>query len=117
MELSVHEMSLCEGILQILEDESKIQAFSHVRSVCLEVGELAAVDPDALRFCFDVVVRHSLADGATLRIDQTPGHGWCMRCGNSVAIAFRGDGCPLCGSFQVQVTGGDEMRIKELEVD
>ncbi|MCG7980654.1 MAG: hydrogenase maturation nickel metallochaperone HypA, partial [Candidatus Thiodiazotropha endolucinida] len=31
--------------------------------------------------------------------------------------AARYEACPECGSYQLQVTGGDEMRIKELEVE
>jgi len=27
------------------------------------------------------------------------------------------DPCPRCGGFQVQATGGTEMRVKELEVE
>ena len=113
----MHEMSLCEGILQILQDEAVAQSFRRVRMVCLDIGELAAVEVDALRFCFDVVCRDSLAEGAILRIERSPGRGWCMACGDSIAVASRLDACPVCGSHQVQVTGGDAMRIKELEVD
>lgn len=113
----MHEMSLCEGILQILEDEARAKHFSRVRSVCLEIGDLASVDPEALRFCFDVVVRGTLANDAALVIDRVEGRGWCMPCGESVTIAHHGDACPRCGSYQVQVTDGADMRIKEMEVD
>jgi hydrogenase nickel incorporation protein HypA/HybF len=26
-------------------------------------------------------------------------------------------GCPRCGGYRVQVTGGTEMRVKELEIE
>ncbi len=39
-----------------------------------------------------------------------------MRCGETINIAERYEPCPQCGTFELQVTGGDEMRIKELEV-
>ena len=113
----MHEMSLCESILQILQDEARAKGFQRVREVCLEIGELASVEPEALRFGFDVVMRGSLADGARLRIERVPGLAWCMPCGARVLLARRGDACPACGSYQLQVLAGDEMRVKELEVD
>lgn len=113
----MHEMSLCHSILQIVQDEARAKGFTRVREVCLEIGELAAVEPDALRFGFDVVTRDSLADGARLRIERVPGRAWCMPCAMEVPLARRGDACPRCGSWQLQVLAGDAMRIKELEVD
>ena len=40
-----------------------------------------------------------------------------MPCGESVALDRLGEACPLCGGYQLQVTHGDEMRVKEIEVD
>lgn len=113
----MHEMALCESILQTLEAEARRQGFERVRTVRLEIGRLATVEPEALRFSFEVVTRDSLADGARLEIIEIPGSAWCMHCAQTVDIARRFDECPLCGGYQLQVTGGDEMRIKELEVE
>jgi len=113
----MHEMTLCESILQILESEAGKQGFSRVKTVWLEIGELSSVEIDAMRFSYEVVTRDSLADGSTLEIIRVPGTAWCMQCARSVNIKQRFDACPDCGSYQLQVTGGDEMRIKELEVE
>ncbi|MCE1184516.1 hydrogenase maturation nickel metallochaperone HypA [Zoogloea sp.] len=113
----MHEMSLAEGIRQIVEDAARAQGFRRVRSVILEIGQLASVEVESLRFCFDVVMKDSIADGATLRIDTLPGQGWCMQCACQVDIAALYDPCPRCGSYQVQAVGGTEMRVKELEID
>jgi len=113
----MHEMSLCEGILQVMEDQAKAQNFTTVKTVWLEVGPLAGVEIEALRFGFDVVTANSLADGAKLEVIQTPGCAWCMQCEKNVAVKQRFDTCPECNGYQLQVTSGDEMRIKELEVE
>ncbi|HHO69047.1 MAG TPA: hydrogenase maturation nickel metallochaperone HypA, partial [Gammaproteobacteria bacterium] len=83
----------------------------------LEIGSLAGVEIEAMRFGFDVVMKGSLADGARLEIIERPGQAWCLPCAKAVAVAQRFDACPECGSHQLQVTGGEEMRIKELEVE
>jgi hydrogenase nickel incorporation protein HypA/HybF len=113
----MHEMALCEGVLQIVETTARGHAAVRVKAVRLEIGQLSHVEPEALRFAFDVVSRHSVAQGARLEIDDVPGTAWCMQCAAPVAIARRGDGCPACGSYQLQVTGGEEMRVKDIEIE
>lgn len=113
----MHEMSLCESILQTLEQQAARQNYRKVRTVWLEIGALAGVEVEALRFSFDLVIKGSLADEAVLEIIEVPGQAWCMPCGRNVAVRQRYDECPHCGSHQLQITGGDQMRIKELEVE
>jgi hydrogenase nickel incorporation protein HypA/HybF len=113
----MHEMSLCESIVQILEDNAKSQGFAKVKTVWLEIGGLSGVEPEAMRFSFDAVTRGTLADRARLEIIEVPGQAWCLQCARTVAVKQRFDACPDCGSYQLQVTGGEEMRIKELEVE
>lgn len=113
----MHEMSLCESVLQIIEENAASQGFSRVLTVWLEIGRLSGVEPEAMRFCFDAVTRDSLADGARLEIVEVPGSAWCMQCGHAVEVARRFDACPDCGSYQLQVIAGEEMRIRELEVE
>ena len=113
----MHEMSICEGILQILETESANKNFKQVKKVALEIGPLSGVALEALKFSFDVVMKGSLAEGSELIIIDMPATAWCMQCAETVNIEQRYDDCPKCGSAQLQVTGGEELSIKELEVD
>lgn len=112
----MHEMSLAEGVLGAIEDAARAQRFTAVKTVRLEIGRLAAVELDALRFAFDVVKRGGIADGAQLEIVDVPGAAWCLRCCDTVPLASRGDACPRCGSHQLQVASGEQLRVKELEV-
>ncbi|OAF12515.1 hydrogenase maturation nickel metallochaperone HypA [Bradyrhizobium neotropicale] len=113
----MHEMALCEGIIEIVEEEARKRAFSRVRAVCLEIGALSHVTPEAMKFCFEAVAARTVAQGARLEIIETPGTAWCMGCSTSVEIKQRYEPCPACGSYQLQVAGGEEMRVRELEVD
>jgi hydrogenase nickel incorporation protein HypA/HybF len=113
----MHEMSLSRGIVDLIEDAARRDGFSTVRTVWLEIGKLASVETQSLRFCFDVATRGSCADGARLEIVSTPGQAWCLACSRPIAIDSALADCPLCGSGQVQVTGGMDMRVKELEVE
>jgi hydrogenase nickel incorporation protein HypA/HybF len=113
----MHEMSLCEGILQAIEENARGEGYSRVKLVRLEIGALAGVEIDAMRFGFDAVMQGTLAEGARLDILELPGKAWCMNCASTVVVSHRYDECPACGGFQLEVTAGDEMRIKELEVE
>ncbi len=112
----MHEMSLAEGVLQLIEDAAREQKFAKVTTVWLEIGQLSGVEVEAMRFCFDAVTRDSIAAGAGLEIIALPGTGWCMECSLTVPMAEVFGECPRCGGHQMQVTGGTEMRVKELEV-
>jgi len=113
----MHELSLCEGILQVLEDNAGTQGYQRVKTVWLEIGRLSGVEVEAMRFSFEVVTKGSLADHASLEIIDVPGEAWCMQCSKAVPVQQRFDACPDCGSYQLQVTGGEELKIKELEVE
>jgi hydrogenase nickel incorporation protein HypA/HybF len=114
---AMHEMSIAESVLQIIEDTARSEGYTRVRTVRLEIGKLAGVETESLRFCFDAVTRDSVAEDARLEIIETAGKAWCMECACNVAVSARYQPCPDCGSFQVEVTGGDEMRVRELEVE
>ncbi len=113
----MHEMALTESLVDLIEEEGRRQGFTRVRVVRLEIGALGSVDPEAIRFCFDAVARGAIVEGARLEITAVPGDGWCFDCGKQVAMLERFGPCPECGRRRVQVTAGDDMRIKELEVD
>lgn len=113
----MHEMSLCASMLQIIEEQARLQNFTRVRQVRLEVGALAGVESEALRFGFEVMMRDTLAQGASLEIIDLPGLAWCSNCEQSVEIGKRIDACPQCQGYPLQITGGDQLRIKDLEVE
>ena len=113
----MHEMSLCESLLQIVEEQAVTQGFTEVKTIWLEIGELSSVDPDAMAFCFDAIRHHSIAKTAKLELLKVPGKAWCMQCSCEVSLGRRFDPCSGCGSHQLQVIDGEGMRIKELEVN
>jgi hydrogenase nickel incorporation protein HypA/HybF len=63
-----------------------------------------------------VASRGGLAEGATLDIREPPGTAYCLDCETSVTISARGTPCPRCDGAKLLVQGGDEMRLKEMEV-
>lgn len=112
----MHELSLAENILQLIEDAALDQPFTQVITVWLEIGQLACVEKESLRFYFDVVTQDGIARQAKLEIIEIAGQALCNQCNQAILIATYHEPCPYCGSYTLQVTQGNEMRIKELEV-
>jgi len=113
----MHEMSLAKSVLQIIEDTARAEGCARVKMVRLEIGQLAGVEAESLRFCFDVVTRDSIAQDAQLEIIETAGLGKCTQCSCETPIATLYEACPQCGSYGLSVIDGDAMRVKELEVE
>ncbi|AUJ64822.1 hydrogenase maturation nickel metallochaperone HypA [Aestuarium zhoushanense] len=109
----MHEMSLCEGIRSVIENATD----RPVTKVRVEIGRFAGVEKGALSFAFDVVMRGSVAENAELIMIDLPGRALCYDCMKEVEIDNRLDPCPDCGGGKLMPQGGDEMRIKDLEVE
>lgn len=112
----MHEASLAGGVLQLVEDTARREGFSRLLILRLEAGQLAGVDVRALRFALESLAPGTVLDGVEIQIEEPPGQAWCMGCGQTVAIAQRGDACPACGGYQLQPTGGMELRVIDMQV-
>ena len=111
----MHELSLCESIREVIEDQARAHGVSKVTRVRVEIGRFSCVEKPALAFAFDAVMRGSVAEGAALEILDIPGKAMCFDCGAEVELENRLDPCPACGGGKLMPTGGDDMRIKDLE--
>jgi hydrogenase nickel incorporation protein HypA/HybF len=112
----MHEMALTESVVEIALQEMRKAGAAQVRRIVLDIGRLSAVEPEAMRFCFAAVARGTAAQAAELAIEDVAGAGWCLDCARTVALKERFGPCPSCGGYHVQMTVGDEMRVRELEV-
>lgn len=112
----MHEISLLENVREILQQHAESQKFTQVKKITLEIGRLSCVEPEALRFGFDVVMKDCLAEGAELILTELQGLGVCDECGKQVIMDTLYDPCGFCGNAFVTVTQGSEMKIKDLIV-
>ena len=112
----MHEMALAESLLGIVIDAARTHDARIVTAVRLELGVLSHIEPEAMRQCFDIVKRASVAGDARLEIHTIDGEAWCMPCAKRVPLARRGAACPACGSYQLQVARGHEMRVMDIEI-
>jgi hydrogenase nickel incorporation protein HypA/HybF len=113
----MHELSITQSVVEICAERAARQGErTRVTQVTLEVGVLAAVMPDALRFCFDACARGTRLEGAALEIIEIPGRARCLDCACELTVSQLFGTC-ACGSAKLVLTAGDELRVKQMEVD
>ena len=113
----MHEIAIAQSIIELVNDKAAAGGFTKVHSVTVAIGALSSVEPDSLLFGFDSVAAGTLAQGAKLIIDRTPGKGFCITCVKEIDVTARGVPCPTCDGHQWLVVSGEELTLKNLEVD
>jgi hydrogenase nickel incorporation protein HypA/HybF len=108
----MHEMALTQSVVEAV---CKHAAGRRVHSVKVEVGALCAVVPNAMTFCFDLATQGTVADGARLDVDIRPGAARCRSCDANFELTDPILLCP-CGSADVEVVAGRDLKILSMEV-
>jgi hydrogenase nickel incorporation protein HypA/HybF len=90
------------------------QPEAKVTCVRLEIGALSGTVADSVRFCFELVTPGTNLEGATMEISEPPARCSCRECG---AGFEPGDLLSLCrcGSADVEVLSGQDLRIVSVE--
>jgi hydrogenase nickel incorporation protein HypA/HybF len=109
----MHELGITRNIVSIVEEAAKGR---RVTRVTLDVGRFSGVIPEALTFCFDVVAKGTSLDGARLDINEIAGLCRCRDCGAEYEAATLYQPCG-CGSHSVDRLAGDELKIREMELE
>ncbi|MBI5492061.1 MAG: hydrogenase maturation nickel metallochaperone HypA [Deltaproteobacteria bacterium] len=111
----MHELSITRSMLEVVAREMKKSGVKRLKKVSIRVGELTAVEPDALRFCFDESIKGTPLEGAALDIENVPLSGKCDRCGTEFRIEAFSNACPKCGGNDIERTAGTELDIISIE--
>lgn len=111
----MHEVSICEHLLALLAQEAERHGVKKIVRLRVEIGRLACLEPEALRFAFEAMTPGTVAEAAELQIDQPPIRATCKDCGATVEPETRFGPCTSCGSARLEVHRGDELRLLEME--
>lgn len=113
----MHEISLMQQALEMVQARATAAGATRVTSVVIRVGPFSGVVPDALQFAFEGLTPGTLAQGATLRIEDAPATGHCAGCGGVFATTDVVGNCPVCDSPAVDRRGGMEFELTAIEVN
>ena len=113
----MHEMSIAQSLIDIIHEEMAKNNASILRTVRLNVGEMSAVVPDSLEFCFSILTAKTPLEGVRLIMDIIPLKGYCRECKETFKIENFLFVCPSCGNGQVETIEGKDLSIVEMEVE
>jgi hydrogenase nickel incorporation protein HypA/HybF len=109
----MHELGITQNIVSIVAECAQKKK---VKRVLLEIGKLSAILPDAVRFCFDICTQGTVLEGAKLEILETTGLARCQQCGAEISLEKPFGKCG-CGSIHLDLIAGEELKIKEIEIE
>ncbi len=113
----MHEMSIAQSLLDVIKDEMQRHNASVLKSVLVHIGQLSAIVPESLSFCFEIMTSGTELEGAKLNMEIIPLTGKCRECGESFEIKDYAFECPLCNGTDIETLSGQELSIVEMEVE
>lgn len=115
---NMHELGIMESAISLVGQYAAGEPAYRVNRVVMRIGTLAGVEPDSLRFAFDVVARGTAAEGAALDIEVVAAAAYCPLCQQEFA-AESGDfifTCPTCGGLCGEIRRGRELELSRIEM-
>ena len=113
----MHEMSIAQSLLDIIREEMAKHDARVLKSVRLHIGQMSAIVPDSLSFCFEVMTSGTELEGAKLIMEVIPLRGVCKECNQEFEIRNYAFECPHCGSREINTISGQDLSIVEMEVN
>ena len=113
----MHELSIASAILDRVAAEAERHPGAHFTKVGVRIGEISGIDPDALSFGFECLVKDSEFDPLVLEIEFCPRIQRCLACANEFPAPNSMTGCPKCGDTHTTCIAGEELDIAFIEVE
>ena len=113
----MHELSVTQGMLEIVLRHAQQAGAQRITHIHLVIGDLTSIVDDSVQFYFDFISQDTIAEGAQLVFQRTPAIFRCRDCGNTFTPNGRDFACPHCGEMSVDVVAGNEFRVESIEVE
>lgn len=113
----MHELSIAKSILESVQAETGTHSGASPHKVGVRIGELAAVNPEALQFSFDVVKRDVGLESLILEIEVCPLRYCCLDCHMEFAVRNYDFQCPRCSGLCNRCISADQIELAYLELE
>ena len=113
----MHEMGIANSVLHAVRIEMTRYPEKYPCKVCVRIGEMTAIDQDALRFCFEAMIQDTDLVTLELAVEFCPRRHRCQSCSHEFLVHDYDSRCPQCLSFETKCISGDELELAYLEVE
>ena len=110
-------MGIANSVLEAVRTEMGRHPGKYPCKVGVRIGEMAAIDQDALRFCFEAMIQETDLASLELGIETCPLRYRCQVCGRDFVVRDYDSRCPQCASLETTYISGDELELAYLEVE
>lgn len=113
----MHEFSLAQNILEIVEETAHKNNTSLVSEIILEIGTLSGVEISALDMALESLQTGSIMEKAIIIKEIVQAVARCRSCN----LEFKPEDffavCPKCNSFGPEIIKGKELRVKSITAE
>jgi hydrogenase nickel incorporation protein HypA/HybF len=113
----MHEFGIANSVLDAARAEASLRPTMKLRKIVIRVGDLAGVDPEALSFCFEALVKETELESVALEIERRVQRHSCPQCGTEFEVLDYHTACPTCGEPMTKFLSGDELELAYLEME
>ena len=121
----MHEFAFAYSIFKVAEATAIKYNAKKISQVLLEIGELTLIVPDLLKKSFEMATKGSIAEGAELKIEITPGKIKCRECNKEGPVTLDNNAyltglqlfqCKHCGSNNTEIIEGKKANVKNIKI-
>lgn len=111
----MHEFGIATDIFTVVDQTAREHNVKKVISVTVEVGQLAMINPEQLKFSFEVITDGGPYANAELKVVTIPAVAKCT-CGFEGKLGDEDYVCPRCGGIY-ELLEGRGICVKHIEAE
>ncbi|AFL74610.1 hydrogenase maturation nickel metallochaperone HypA [Thiocystis violascens] len=112
----MHELSLCQSLLDQVEQIAREHGATRVDRILLKIGPLSGVEGALLQHAYPLAAAGTIAAQAELVIEPSQIRVRCRQCEAETDATPNRLLCGACGSFETRLISGDELLLANLEL-
>ncbi|MEM3586184.1 MAG: hydrogenase maturation nickel metallochaperone HypA [Candidatus Jordarchaeaceae archaeon] len=127
----MHELSTAVSIIETVTRVAEANNVKKVLEINVEIGQFTFVNPEQLKFLFEIASNNTPLKNSKLNVQIVPGKLRCNDCGYSgnaiseedqkkahlLSLVEFGAKCPVCNSNNTEIIGGRELNIKNIKAE
>ena len=114
----MHELGIVMKVVEQVEKVATDNKVNKVTKVNMEIGEVSSIVPELFRDCFEwAKKRTEHLKEAELNLVVLEGISFCQTCRKTYKTTEYAKKCPYCGSEETYLVTGNEINIKNIEIE
>ena len=113
----MHEQSIVTSLLSLALNTAAKASARKIVGIHLVVGDYTGVVEDAVNFYFGFLSKDTIAAGARIKYTHVAGQLRCRDCDVLFPLQKHDFHCPKCDGKRVEIVGGRELYIENMEVE